>query len=159
MFENEINIYHHIGQSMFNALPEEWDSAYFYFRMLNERGDCTYINGYLLHDNSFDFDFDVDEIDGEYEDAKCADAFFSLYKLMKKDESDIPWNKARFELKPDGSFDMKFKYDEDFAWFQDLDLGKKQESDLFDALLDSGVDDIINSWEGLPEDFDRYWLK
>ncbi|MGR6839879.1 immunity protein YezG family protein [Aliivibrio wodanis] len=157
MFENEINIYHHIGQSMFNALPEEWDSAYFYFRMLGENGDCTYKQWYLI-DNKVNA-FSVNEIDDEYEDAKCADAFFSLYKLMKKDESNIPWNKARFELKPDGSFDMKFKYDEDFAWFQDLDLGKKQESDLFDALLDSGVDDIINSWEGLPEDFDRYWLK
>ncbi|MGR6839874.1 immunity protein YezG family protein [Aliivibrio wodanis] len=152
MFENEINIYHHIGQSMFNALPEKWDSAFFYFRMLNERGDCTYINKYLLHDNSFDFD--VNQIDEEYENAKCAEAFRALYKLMKKDESDIPWNKARFELKPDGSFDMKFKYDEDFAWLVAVD----HYSDAYERLSANDMN-LIKSWEGLPEDFDRYWLK
>lgn len=151
MFDNEIDIYHHIGQSMFNALPDEWDSAYFYFRMLNERGSCEYVEGYLL--GSKDYDFSVNEIDGEYEDSKCTEAFRRLYKNMKKNESDVPWNKARFELKPDGDFDIQFKYDKDFEWLVAVDHC----SDAYERLSSDDMS-VIKSWEGIPEDFNRYWL-
>ncbi len=156
MFETDIDIYQHIGQAMFNALPDEWESAYFYFRMLRANGACEYVEGYLV--NGEDHDFSVDEIDGEYEDSQCVEAFYALYNLMKKDPSDVPWNKARFELMPSGSFDIQFKYDEDFAWYLNLDLDNKQDCKLFDSVKPKDVRQI-KSWEGLPEDFDRYWLK
>lgn len=157
MFDHENDIYLHIGQAMFNALPDEWDSAYFYFTMLSEIGACEYEQGYFI--NGVDCDFSVNKINGEYEDAKCVEAFNALYQMMKKNAFDVPWNKARFELMPDGNFDIKFKYDEDFAWFLNLDYDNKRDAEVWDALADLDVDNVIKSWEGLPENFDRYWLK
>ncbi len=157
MFKNEMEIYQYIGQAMFNALPDEWDSAYFYFRLTSENNSYAYVQGYLW--GGHDFDFDVDEIDDEYEDSKCGEAFRALYMLMKKNDSDIPWNKARFELMPDGNFDIQFKFDKDFVWYTSLDVRRARDAELFDKLSDLDVDDMIESWEGLPEDFDRYWLK
>ncbi len=156
MFETDIDIYQHIGQAMFNALPDEWESAYFYFAVLRENSSCEYEGNYFL--NEKEFNFSVNKIDGEYEDSECDEAFFALYELMKKDPSDIPWNKARFELMPSGSFDIQFKYDEDFAWYLNLDLDNKQDSKLFDSVKPRDVRQI-KSWEGLPDDFERYWLK
>ncbi|OBU29060.1 DUF600 domain-containing protein [Photobacterium kishitanii] len=116
------DIYQHIGQAMFNALPDEWDSAYFYIsiKLIYPRA-CEYKESYFL--KGVEFDFSVDENDGDY---GCTDTFFELYDLMQKDDSDVPWNKARFELKPDGSFDIQFKYDEDFAWLKSLNLRRKK---------------------------------
>lgn len=151
------DIYQHIGQAMFNALPDEWDSAYFYIsiKRIYPRS-CEYEESYFL--KGVEFDFSVDEIDGDYEESGCTDAFFELYDLMQKDDSDVPWNKARFELKPDGSFDIQFKYDEDFAWLNSLNLRKKKDNDFYES-VDIDIINEIKTWDGLPEDFDRYWLK
>jgi len=73
---------------------------------------------------------------------------------MKKDESDIPWNKARFELESDGSYDVKTKFDEDYIIHTGLDADN--------AELDSLSSDFhlaIESWEGLPDDMLRPWGK
>ena len=152
MFDHENDIYLHIGQAMFNALPDEWDSAYFYFTMLSESGACEYEQGYFI--NGVDCDFSVNKIDGEYEDAKCVEAFNALYQMMKKNDSDAPWNKARFELMPDGNFDIQFKFDEDFAWLVAVD----HYSDEFECLSADDMN-LIKSWGGVPDLYGRYWLK
>ncbi|MUK94673.1 DUF600 family protein [Aliivibrio fischeri] len=152
MFNCDIDIYQHIGQAMFNALPDKWDRAYFYFKCLHENGACEYQQMYSL--NGDWFNFSVNKIDGEYEDAKCVEAFNALYQIMKKNDSDTPWNKARFELMPDGNFDIQFKYDEDFAWLVAVD----HYSDAFERLSADDMN-LIKSWDGVPDVYERYWLK
>ncbi|MGR6839877.1 immunity protein YezG family protein [Aliivibrio wodanis] len=148
MFENEINIYHHIGQSMFNVLPDKWDRAYFIFKMLEVDNAALSEQFYMKGNDFFGFDVDEDEYSETFE------AFDCLFKMMQTNDLDTPWNKARFELKPDGSFDMKFKYDEDFAWLVAVD----HYSDAYERLSANDMN-LIKSWDGVPEVYDRYWLK
>ncbi|PSU86789.1 hypothetical protein C0W35_22015 [Photobacterium kishitanii] len=153
MFESDIDIYEHIGQAMFNVLPDNgWDSAYFVFKMLTV--DYSAVSEQFFIKDNQRVDFNVDE----YEYSETFEAFHELYHLMQRDDSDVPWNKARFELEPNGNFDIQFRYDKDFAWLKSLNLKKKKDNDLYES-IDIDVIDLIKSWDGLPEDFDRYWLK
>ena len=78
----------------------------------------------------------------------------SLFNLLKNKTNDNPFNKYKFTLNNDGTFDIEFKYDEDFAYMKSLDA----DSDEFDELLELDVTDQIESWEGLPEDHPRPWV-
>ena len=152
MFETIDEIYNHLGQSMFNALPEHWEKAWFEALLLDPEGAMQSNQEYVY--NGQTFFFNTNKINGIAKNAKCGKAFYALYKLMQKDENDIPWNKARFEIEPDGSFDMQFKYDEDFAWYNDLDPDGKEYDEL-----DIDTINQIETWEGLPVEFERYWLQ
>lgn len=150
MFESIDEIYEHIGQSMYNALPDEWDIAYLDMRIIQE-GRSSGIKGTYFINGERRF-YSVDTIDGEAIDSKCDHAFYALYKMMKRNDTDMPWNKARFELEPDGSFDLQFKLDKDFIVYKSLDA----DSPEFDS-LSSDFHIKIESWEGLPEDMPRPW--
>lgn len=73
---------------------------------------------------------------------------------MQVNSSDKPWNKCRFELKSDGEFDLKFKFDYDFDWYNGLGC----DSADFE-MLSYEIIELIESWEGLPTDFNRFWAK
>ena len=150
MFDNTDEIYNHIGQSMFNALPEDWDAAWLDVNMSSPDRALS-MGGYYQVSGSV-HDFDVNVINGKFENTNSHKAFHALYKIMKKHEVDVPWNKVRFEVTPDGNFEIQFKYDDDYAWYQSLDI----DSEEYDK-LDIDIINQIKTWEGLPESAERYW--
>ncbi|MBU2072482.1 MAG: antitoxin YezG family protein [Gammaproteobacteria bacterium] len=150
MFDTVDEIYNHIGQTMFNQLPEKWESAYLEVN-LHQVDVSISIGSKYMHEGEV-FDFDLDVINGVYKSSKCNNAFYALYKIMRKNEQDVPWNKARFEITSEGDFTIDFKYDEDFAWYKSLDIDSQEYDDLDIKVINS-----IKSWQGLPEDYPRYW--
>ena len=146
MFENFEDIYYKIAHEIINATPDGWERAYldaFIYKVdeVISIGGNYYLNGV----ESF---LDINAIDGEYVSSEAHTAFFELYKGMKKNKNDVPWNKCRFELMSDGSLDVKFKLDLDFEWYKSLD----PDGEDFDNLHYQTVDSI-KSWEGLAERF------
>ena len=85
---------------------------------------------------------------------QCVIKLFMLFILLCKNENDVPWNKARFEMTSEGDFSIDFKYDEDFAWYKSLDI----DSQKYDE-LDINIINKIKSWDGLPKGYPRYWTK
>ncbi|MEL0631134.1 immunity protein YezG family protein [Pseudoalteromonas carrageenovora] len=152
MFKTVDEIYSHIGQAMFNALPDRWDTAWYDIFVIHPDGVTQSNQQYSLND-VIQY-FNVNKINGINKYAGCDDAFEALYKIMQKNEDDVPWNKARFEITSDGDFSIDFKYDEDFAWYKSLDIDSQEYDDL-----DIDVINQIKSWEGLPESYPRYWAK
>ncbi|KPZ66695.1 hypothetical protein AN392_00134 [Pseudoalteromonas sp. P1-16-1b] len=152
MFNNIDEIYNHIGQSMFEHLPEKWDKAYLEVNLHRLNVSISIDPKYTYEQQIFDFDLDV--INGVYKNSMCNKAFYALYTIMQKDKDDVPWNKARFEITSEGDFSIDFKYDEDFAWYKSLDIDSQEYDDL-----DIDVINQIKSWEGLPESYPRYWAK
>jgi len=151
MFDNVDDIYSYIGQAMFNSLPMNWDKASFYFLILKVDSAMQSEQTYWLNGKSYSFN--VNKIDGVVKRTKCAKAFYSLYHIMKKNEKDVPWNKARFEITSEGNFSIDFKYDEDFSWYNALDADSQEYDDLDIDLINQ-----IEAWDGLPESFSRYWI-
>ena len=148
MFENIDEIYNYIGQSIFNVLPDEWSKACNYTLMDNHAlGIMSFINQYQVSSSStvYDFSFDNKDI------LNIIAAYKELFQIMQKDENDVPWNKARFEMTSEGDFSIDFKHDEDFAWYKSLDADSQEYDDL-----DINVINQLKSWEGLPEDYPRY---
>jgi len=152
MFENVDDIYEHLGQSMFNQLPDDWDVAYLEVNLHRIDVSISIGSHYVYQEKTNDFDLDV--VNGVYKNSKCGKAFYSLYKIMQKDKDDIPWNKVRFEITLEGDFSIDFKYDEDFVWYKSLDIDSQEYDDL-----DIDVINQIKSWDGLPENAPRYWNK
>ncbi|MBB1386173.1 DUF600 family protein [Pseudoalteromonas sp. SG45-5] len=150
MFETIDDIYNHIGQAMFNALPEQWEKAWFEVLLLNPDGAIQSNQEYILNNKKFNFDTNI--INGVAKNAKCGKAFCALYHLMQKNENDVPWNKVRFEITSEGDFTIDFKYDEDFAYLNSLDPDKDKYPSSDEILA-------IETWEGLPESYPRYWKK
>lgn len=76
-----------------------------------------------------------------------------LYELMKEDSEDKPFNKYKFTLNNDGTFDVEFKYDQDYEYIFSI----HPDSEEYDSIE---VKDMraIKSWEGLPKDHPRPWL-
>lgn len=152
MFNSAEEIHQHIGQSMFDALPEQWDKAYCDIGLSREN-TCGFMAGTYYTGGEEKF-YSVDIIDGVLKYSQCDEAFYALYKMMKKDESDIPWNKARFELESDGSYDVKTKFDEDYIIYTGLDADAAE----FDS-LSRDFYLAIESWEGLPDDMPCPWKR
>ncbi|PIW59623.1 MAG: hypothetical protein COW15_16925 [Shewanella sp. CG12_big_fil_rev_8_21_14_0_65_47_15] len=152
MFKNIDSIYNYVGQEMFSSLPGKWDKAYLNVNMDKIDRAISIDSKYISE--GVEYFFDLDRKSGIVNFSDCDEAFYDLYHIMQKNEQDVPWNKARFELTPDGDFSIDFKYDEDFAWYKLLDI----ESQEYDE-LDIDIIDKIKSWEGLPSDYQRYWKK
>ncbi len=152
MFNSIDEIYNHIGQSMVEALPEPWFKAYSYVLLDNvDEGVMSFVDTFFKanqDDNEQDFFLDIKKR------MPRVRAYQALYKFMQKTPDDVPWNKARFTLTNDGDFDIEFKLDEDLIWLNNLDADSQEYDDL-----DINIEDQIRSWEGLPENADRYWLK
>ncbi len=151
MFENIDDVYEFIGQEIFNSMPDEWLSATSVTLLDNGKsGVMSQIN--LLKRNAScseeTFRFDSNAI------LPLIEAYKFLFTSMRRSEQDIPWNKARFKITSDGDFEVDFKYDEDFAWYQSLDIDSQEYDDL-----DIDIINQIKTWEGLPEEAPRYWLK
>ena len=150
MFETDHDIYSYLGQTMFDRLPDVWDTAR--LDVLIQSIDRSSSIGAFYSHNDVESRFDLDKINGVLQSTDCDLAFFALYKLMQKGEKDIPWNKARFQITSEGDFEIDFKYDEDFEWYKALDIDSKEYDDL-----DIDIINQIKSWEGLPEGAPRYW--
>jgi len=150
MFKEIDQIYNFIREEMYGRLPGAWDFAYLDVNM--ERVDRAISIGanYIL--NNISNSFDLDEKNGVVNFSDIDEAFYALYHFMQKNEQDVPWNKARFEITSDGNFSVDFKYDADFVWYKSLDIDSQEYDDL-----DIDIINQIKSWEGLPENFSRYW--
>lgn len=150
MFEPVDDIYNHIGQAMFDALPDEWSEAWVEVLIHQPKISISFVQQYLEEGATSPLDFNVDEVNGRYIDSDVDKAFYALYELMKS--ANGSWNKARFQITSDGDFDIQFKYDEDFVWLKSLDIDGKEFDDL-----DIDVINQIESWSGLSDDAPRYW--
>ncbi|MBU2986778.1 hypothetical protein KO528_15545 [Saccharophagus degradans] len=153
MFNNEYEIYQYLAENIVKAIPApDWDKAEYIAMSQNfERHLIEYASYFKIKTNE-NFDFDLDE--GSNIPATGYKISMSLFELHKKKQEDKPFNKYKFTLNNDGTFDIAFKYDEDFAYMKSLDA----DSDEFDDLLELDVTDQIESWEGLPQDHPRPWL-
>lgn len=140
----------HLATNIVKSIDEpSWEAAYIEVSMSNKASKSTSsVAGYFKPNDPTDYDFNLGP------EFKLVETSFSLYKLSKKEPNDKPFNKYKFTLNNDGTFDIEFKYDEDFAYMKSLDA----DSDEFDELLDLDVTDLIESWEGLPQDHPRPWL-
>ncbi|MGI2169983.1 hypothetical protein ACROAE_07265 [Shewanella sp. MF05960] len=152
MFKEIDDIYNYIGQEMYERLPEYWDIALLEVNMDKIDKAISIGASYILNNTSNTFD--LDEKNGVVSFSDVDEAFYALYKIMQKNESenDVPWNKARFEITSEGDFSIDFKYDEDFVWYKSLDIDSQEYDDL-----DIDIINQIETWEGLPETAPRYW--
>ncbi|CAM3821483.1 immunity protein YezG family protein [Parendozoicomonas haliclonae] len=149
MFDTVDDIYQFIGQAIYNALPDEWDEAKFTAILIEIDHFIESRQHYSLGGDIHSFD--IEDTD---EDIAWDEAFYALFKLMRKSESDIPWNKAQFSLLADGSFDLEFKYDPDLQWLNTVE----RDSASYKAMNSKDILKI-KTWDGLPEDNDRTWIK
>lgn len=146
MFDTIDGIYNHIGQAMFDALPNKWDTATLMLLMDKVNVSVTMSQKYLDKNDSKNYKyFTVNKRNGLAYESKVSDAFYALFNIMKKDKDDVPWNKVRVEITSEGYFSIDFKYDEDFAWYKSLDIHSQEYEDL-----DIDVINKIKSWDGLP---------
>ena len=150
MFNSLEDIYYCIAQNIINALPDEWEHAY--LDVIVYEVDHSLAMGGVYTYRGEEIFFDVECVDGVKIITNTDKAFFELYKNMQVNSSDKPWNKCRFELECDGEFDLKFKFDYDFDWYNGLGC----DSADFE-MLSYEVIELIESWEGLPTDFNRFW--
>ncbi|WP_018692296.1 immunity protein YezG family protein [Algicola sagamiensis] len=145
------DLYEYIGHGIYEALPEEWHEAWTSVSIFSSGNRIQSRSGFKLNQETHYFN--VNKIDGLLRDDRdIHEAFYLLLKFMRKDENDIPWNKARFWMNEDGDFSIDFKFDEDFAWYNSIEA----DSDEFKKLNSKEMDQI-ESWEGLPEDAPRSW--
>ncbi|MCP4320862.1 MAG: DUF600 family protein [Alteromonadales bacterium] len=151
MFNNIDEIYNYIGQSMFEVLPDKWTGAYNYV-LLDDytSGVMSFVNRYKVDNTALEYDFRFDNKDT----LNIIKAYKDLYHIMQKKTDDVPWNKARFKVTSEGDFSIDFKYDEDFAWYNALDIDSQEYDNL-----DIDVINQIETWDGLPENAPRYWCK
>ncbi|WP_062268316.1 immunity protein YezG family protein [Endozoicomonas arenosclerae] len=151
MFDNIDDIYNHIGQSMFEAISDEWSRAWLVAVMEKPGSSISFVQQFISSSGDVK-NYSVNKRDGQPYDSKVSDAFYDLYNLMKGSSKESPWNKARFEVTSEGDFEVNFKFDEDFSWYKSLDI----DSEEYDN-LDIDIINQIKSWEGLPEEAPRYW--
>ncbi|ABD79598.1 immunity protein YezG family protein [Saccharophagus degradans] len=153
MFNSTAEIYQYIAECIVRAIPDpEWEKAEFLVSYSQRGALSEWGDYYKKSELAGQFDID-DGADTAF--AEIFDATKSLFNLMKTQVNATPFNKYKFTLNNDGTFDIEFKYDEDFAYMKSLDA----DSNEFDELLDLDVTDLIESWEGLPQDHPRPWLQ
>lgn len=150
MFNSNHQLLQHLATNIVKSIDEpSWKSAYIEVCISDKASRSTIATGgYFISDDTTDHDF---QIGPEFD---LIETSFRLYELSKKTPNDNPFNKYKFTLNNDGTFDIEFKYDEDFAYMKSLDA----DSDEFDEFLELDVTDQIESWEGLPEDHPRPWV-
>ncbi|CAM3822548.1 hypothetical protein [Parendozoicomonas haliclonae] len=148
MTKNIENIYQTLGQNLYDCLPEIWDKASILFCVydidVRNTIGVSFENGNTSNNTRMSIPAS----------SECISCFKQLYVTMQKDDSDIPWNKAYFELLPDGEFDLQFKLDDDFAWLNQTDRNSPEYSSL-----DGKTILQIKTWDGLAPNTPRPWLK
>ena len=148
MFNSVEDIYEHIGSVMFKTLPEQWAVAWVDVDINIFTKSASNLDCYLP-------DADSNELVNSDSDSKgdslFDEAFPKLYELFQKSTDDVPWNRCRFILHPDGDFELEFKRDRDLDWLNSLD----PEKDLYPS---SDIIQAIRSWDGLDENAYRPWF-
>jgi hypothetical protein len=101
MIDGIETFYQRIAESMIEAIPEEWSSAVFEAIFFPE--GSTYEAEY------------VRKADGKarsFSPADDGDKAFRQLRKKFKDAGKPLWGKARFEMRPDGTFNMNWVYDD-----------------------------------------------
>jgi hypothetical protein len=148
MFKTVEEIYDHIGNVMFNTLPDKWTVAWLDVYLDLSSGMVSVTPLYLQSSGDHNpLYFDVTVGDNPYFEV----AFPELHELLERTSTENSWNKCRFILQTDGSFELEFKFDADLDWV--LGLTPDEE-----AQLDDDLDFAIRQWPGLKEDAYRPWL-
>ena len=151
MFKDEPTIYQHLAKIIVKAIPDPlWIKAELEVMSHNGSKYITLKSRYYSPSSTKTNYFNP-YITGT-ENIETATA--ELYRARYSESNEKPFNKYKFALNNDGTFDIEFKYDEDFAYMKSLDA----DSDEFDELLELDVTDQIESWERLPQDHPRPWL-
>ncbi|MEC8009850.1 MAG: immunity protein YezG family protein [Pseudomonadota bacterium] len=150
MFPDIDDLYTGIGQAIYNQMPDRWTKACLEVLHVEQNYSLIFNEYYFVDDLRFDFDV----TDSNSKEINVSDLFYKLYEFMARNNEYVPWNKCKFTLYPDGEFDIEFKLDDDYEWYKSIDVNSKE----YDSI---SVDTIekIETWEGLPKDFNRFWVK
>lgn len=101
MIEDVEALYQQIAESMIEAIPEEWSSASF---------EAIFFPDGSVYEAEYTRTSD-DKARGFQPTSSGSRAFRQLRNKFKEAEKPL-WGKARFELRPDGTFGMKWDYDD-----------------------------------------------
>ncbi|MDO6422774.1 hypothetical protein [Saccharophagus degradans] len=152
MFNTDMEIYQYLATCIVKAIPvAEWSKAEFSV-LLSPDGATAEWGDYFVG-NEIAGQFDIDD-GAEGAVAKTIEASKSLYEQHQRTPDDKPFNKYKFTLNNDGTFDLEFKYDNDFEFIHSI----HPDSNEYDA-IDTIDMRAIKSWEGLPQDHPRPWLQ
>lgn len=149
MFDSQEDIYQFVGGILFENQPKKWVVAWIDVNIHIFTKKSSFSLQYLESsddDNGHDL-----ELENQLELFNIHDAFNALYQLMKTDADDVPWNRCRFVVHPDGDLEVDFKIDPDLNWLNSLDPDK-------DTYPSYDVIQALESWDGLSENADRPWL-
>jgi len=146
MLDTQEEIYQYLGKSLYVNAPEGFNSAWLEISIFTVDKHSRESVGYFDGMDNRELELNID-LNGEERMPDTDLAFYKLYHLMQKDESHMPWNKAKFTLTSEGKFDLEFKLDEDFEWFKKLDKDSKDYDDL-----DIKLERKVKKWEGLTEE-------
>lgn len=97
-------IYQSIAQAIADSIQETWDFAKIEVEYVEDAAefDCVYVNS----STKVEIDFDI-----EYQMFKD---FKALHEITTSNNSN-PWNRALYVLKPNGEFNIDFKWDEELV--------------------------------------------
>lgn len=95
------DLYQAIGEFIFNAIPEEWESASLYAEIEDDDSGTTYgrYKTAATADESLSFDTDYRIY-----------LIFDELRRRTRQPNQPAWTLARFALRRDGSFDLSFEY-------------------------------------------------
>ncbi|WP_337909212.1 hypothetical protein [Vibrio cholerae] len=137
-------LYGYIGQSMYDSLPDEWVVSWLDV-CIDTRKCRANIMPFFMEkaevrkSTSFIMPVDLEQ------------CFVAMHSYFQQSQEDKAWNKCRFILRPDGDFDLEFKFDRDLDYLYSLAGGDV-------ARVEESLVNAIRSWSGLKEDAYRPWV-
>lgn len=145
MSESVEEIYSQIGQTMYDALPDQWVVAWLDVCVDIPNGNAFLIPLFMEKieiRKSTSFDVSVD----------LGQCFIEMHSFFQRSGVDKAWNKCRFILRPDGDFNLEFKFDRDLDYLHSLDAEEV-------VTIGSDLTNAIMHWSGLNESAHRPWVK
>ncbi|MBU2986776.1 hypothetical protein KO528_15535 [Saccharophagus degradans] len=143
-------LFQHLATNIVKSIDDPlWETAYIEVFISNKASKTTSsVAGYFKPNDPTDHDFSIGP------EFKLIETSFNLYELSKANPSDKPFNKYKFTLNNDGTFNIEFKYDQDYEYIFSI----HPDSEEYDSIE---VEDMraIKSWKGLPENHPRPWLQ
>lgn len=138
-------LYGQIGQAMCDTLPERWAVAWLDVCVDIKKQHVLIMPFYMEKSevrkkNSFEFPVDLQH------------CFITMHSFFQCSNNDKAWNKCRFVLRPDGDFNLEFKFDCDLDYLQSISVEAEK-------AIGSDLTSSIKRWSGLKEDVHRPWLK
>jgi hypothetical protein len=101
MVEGIEQFYQQIAESMLDHIPEDWSVAIFE-AMFFPQGSVY----------EAEYRRQADNVARDFRPASSGDRAFRQLRRAFQDEGKLLWGKARFELYPDGKFNLKLGYDD-----------------------------------------------